>query len=133
MLLIELTPLEWIHIWVTKNSKCFTAHTAAVFNSVHENASLLYQVALTGLGLGMYDSMSLYITTSDYFCYSYWFRTTLRQTYLLNYTFKTDFTSIKLATKITYTVQQEGSQPDFQCLGCATKVVSLMNLFSSCE
>lgn len=44
-------------------------HTGAVFSSVHENASLLCKVALTGLGLGVYDGMSLYITTSDYFCY----------------------------------------------------------------
>lgn len=95
-LLIEFTPLGWIHDWVTKThfQMLGCSHRYRVSSSVHENASWLCKVALTGLGLGVYDSMSLYITTSDYFCYSYWFTTTIRQTYLLNYTFKTDFTSI---------------------------------------
>lgn len=54
----------------------------------------------------------------------------LRQSYLLNFTFKNRLHKHHLATKITYTVQQEGSQPDFQCLGCAIRAVSLMNLLN---
>lgn len=53
-------------------SKCLAAHTGAtVYRSAHENASWLRKVALTGLALDVYDGMSLYVTTSDYFCYSH--------------------------------------------------------------
>lgn len=108
------------------------SYRCTVFGSVHENASWLCKVVLTGLGLGVYDGTSLYVTTSDYFCYSYWF-TTIRQTDLPNYTFKTDFPIIiwLLESRIYSSV---GKTPAWLSVpGLCYQACQFNDPFSSCE